>query len=481
MILNRDMCVFRRNLLVLLVGILFFEIHRCITGRLVYVVGHDICAGMLFMGYLERERKRADSSERVESGGDFLSIHSMRNLMNCNFNLLLFSHFYSKNRYQSAREPHIDCRSTILQILFNLFRTFLSESSSIDIYTMMQNTRASKTGVSLFQPTKTTTHLNKKPILHCRSNANRLSFVTTSAATVDAPSTTNETTPQGKFTPAEWDSFTGAYTSQYIEHAQFLEEGSIEGTIPAELQGTLLRNGPALYEIGGAEIPQPFDGDGMAVTFCFPGGGRPPFVANRFIRTADFLAEQEAGKMIFKGAFSVGNPSGAGFYNPFDFSIKKVANTGIVNWAGRIMALYERDLQYQLTAPDLRTTGRTDAGGAIDGDFIAAHYRIVQQEDGSRRFVGFSSAESGLDNAVTVWELDEAGNQLHRTTATLPDAAFAFLHDFAVTEKYYVFAENPVRLDFGKLLTKYMFGKACIAECLKYDVAAKKTKLHVIP
>lgn len=39
------------------------------------------------------------------------------------------------------------------------------------------------------------------------------------------------------------------------------------GTIPAELSGTLLRNGPALFEIGNQAIPQPFDGDGMAAMF----------------------------------------------------------------------------------------------------------------------------------------------------------------------------------------------------------------------
>ena len=35
------------------------------------------------------------------------------------------------------------------------------------------------------------------------------------------------------------------------------------GTIPAELQGTLLRNGPGLLEVGGKALSQPLDGDGM--------------------------------------------------------------------------------------------------------------------------------------------------------------------------------------------------------------------------
>lgn len=308
----------------------------------------------------------------------------------------------------------------------------------------------------------------------------RQTSIIAAVSSIDAP-TTATASAKDRFTQQDWDEFVKAYTSQYCEHAMFLDDSSVEGTIPKELRGTLLRNGPALYEIGGKKIPQPFDGDGMAALFAFPGNGQAPFVSNRFVRTADYVAEQEAGKMLFRGAFSVGNPSGDGFYNPFDLSIKKVANTGIVAWAGRILALYERDLPYQLAAPDLKTVGRTDCDGEIDGDYFAAHYRILTDDkDGSRRLIGFNSAESGTSNKITVWEFNEEGKRLHKTTAEFPDAAFAFLHDFAITEKHYIFLENPVRLDLGKLVTKYMFGKACIAECLKYDTA-RSTKIHVIP
>ncbi len=33
--------------------------------------------------------------------------------------------------------------------------------------------------------------------------------------------------------------------------------------MPKELEGTLLRNGPGLFEIGGQKISQPLDGDGQ--------------------------------------------------------------------------------------------------------------------------------------------------------------------------------------------------------------------------
>jgi hypothetical protein len=51
----------------------------------------------------------------------------------------------------------------------------------------------------------------------------------------------------------------------------------------------------------------------------------------------------------------------------------------------------------------------------------------------------------------------------------LHDAAFGFVHDMVVTDNYYVLVENPTRMDFWKLLTKYTLGQACIAECLYCD------------
>ena len=41
------------------------------------------------------------------------------------------------------------------------------------------------------------------------------------------------------------------------------------GTIPEDLEGTLLRNGPGLFEIGGIAVSQPFDGDGMVRSLGF--------------------------------------------------------------------------------------------------------------------------------------------------------------------------------------------------------------------
>lgn len=61
----------------------------------------------------------------------------------------------------------------------------------------------------------------------------------------------------------------------------------------------------------------------------------------------------------------------------------------------------------------------------------------------------------------------------------LQGASFGFFHDLIVTDNSYVVMENPIRMDYVKLLTKYMFAKACLAECLVFD-PAKPVKIHLI-
>lgn len=59
-------------------------------------------------------------------------------------------------------------------------------------------------------------------------------------------------------------------------------------------------------------------------------------------------------------------------------------------------------------------------------------------------------------------------------------AGFGFFHDMLVTEHYYIVLENPMRLDLAKMAFQYTLGRACLAECLKFD-GRKPTKIHLIP
>ena len=58
-------------------------------------------------------------------------------------------------------------------------------------------------------------------------------------------------------------------------------------------------------------------------------------------------------------------------------------------------------------------------------------------------------------------------------------ATFGFFHDMLVTDNYYIAVENPISMNFGKLLTAYTLGRACLAECLQFE--QRPTRIHLIP
>jgi len=280
----------------------------------------------------------------------------------------------------------------------------------------------------------------------------------------------------GAVTYEQLEDWKSAYRSMTKEHAYWVDPNNVEGAIPLELEGTLFRNGPGLFEIGGKKINQPFDGDGMICQLSFK-DGRLHF-RNKYVQTKGYVEEQKAGKALFKGAFSTGNPSGMLFQNPFDFDLKNVANTHVVHWGDKLFALWEGGLPHELDPKTLETVGESTWDGQIDGKEFAAHFRTVDGQSG-KRFVNFGAAVAGLDADITFYEFDEAGKCLKKNKALLKGGAFGFYHDFLVTENYYVLFENPIQMDFKQLMTEYLMAKCGIAQCLKYD-DTKPTKIHVI-
>ena len=164
--------------------------------------------------------------------------------------------------------------------------------------------------------------------------------------------------------------------------------------IPPELNGTLFRNGPGLLEIFGKKLNQFFDGDGLIYSVAFE-NGELTFKHN-FVGTKGFTDEQAAKQMLYKGAFAIGNPKGDAFYNPFDFDVKNVANTGVVDWGGELYALWEGGKPHKMDPTTLRTEGEADSvlGHDLEVPQMAAHYRVLDADDPAKARWRFHRAQN---------------------------------------------------------------------------------------
>jgi carotenoid cleavage dioxygenase len=123
----------------------------------------------------------------------------------------------------------------------------------------------------------------------------------------------------------------------------------IEGELPRELNGTLYRNGPnPQFEAPGAHW---FVGDGMLHAFHLE-NGRASY-RNRWVRTAKWQAEHDAGRALFGGFGGRKLPDAP----PTDVKDTGVANTNIIFHGGRLLALEEGHLPTEIEPGTLNTRG----------------------------------------------------------------------------------------------------------------------------
>ncbi|GJQ13502.1 hypothetical protein GpartN1_g5293.t1 [Galdieria partita] len=249
----------------------------------------------------------------------------------------------------------------------------------------------------------------------------------------------------------------------------YLEKGSITGKIPKDLRGTLYRNGPAKFEVGKILVKHPWDGDGMITAISISDNG--VWFRNRFVRTKGYLAEQAAGRVLYRGTFGTQKPGGW-IANAFDLSMKNVANTGVVHWDDRLFAFWEAGVPYQLNPSNLVTTGPTQFQGAIlqSGNFTA-HPKI---DPFTGCLIGFSTKPYPRSGTEIIFHEMKPGFQWRKSIkAMIP--GFGFYHDFAITENYYVLFQGP--LEFNPL--PFILGVRPIADCI-HSCLEKPAKIILI-
>lgn len=242
-----------------------------------------------------------------------------------------------------------------------------------------------------------------------------------------------------------------------------------ENKIPLDIDGTYFRNGHAKFEVGKDQVIHPFDADGMITALTIKDG--VVTFRNRFIRTKGFVREQKARRILYRGAF--GTQRRGGFLsNLFDVKIKNVANTNVLFWANRLLALWEGGLPHRIEPDSLRTFGEYKIKDLLKpGDTFSAHPRLDSK---TGRLINFSSSQKVSGSDLSIFEFDKDFNVLKQRMVTIP--GFVFFHDFVVTENYYIFNKAPIQ--FNPL--PFLLGKLGPAECIQFDPSSPAI-LYLIP
>jgi carotenoid cleavage dioxygenase len=210
------------------------------------------------------------------------------------------------------------------------------------------------------------------------------------------------------------------------------------GKVPADFTGAYVRVGPEFY------FPQMYgddgvvNGDGYINMFRFK-DGRVSY-KSRWVRTPRWENDRRAHRQLY-----------GRYRNPFtdDPSIREetlakpylrtTANTHTLAFAGKLFALKEDALPYEINPRTLETIGPWDFHGAYDSQTFSAHNKI---DPLSGELLAYGYEATGLCSPdLWVYTLDRTGKVTRRWRLTMPRVCM--IHDMAATQKHFVFPFGP--------------------------------------
>jgi beta,beta-carotene 9',10'-dioxygenase len=220
---------------------------------------------------------------------------------------------------------------------------------------------------------------------------------------------------------------------------------SVQGQLPPWLTGSLIRTGPAKWEVGGRSMNHWFDGLAMLHRFSFADGGVS--YANRFLETRAWRAARDRGRIEYS-EFAT-DPCRSLFQRVtamFSPKISDNANVNLTKLGERFIAMTETPLPVQFDADTLAAAG---VAYAAPGMLTTAHPHMDRETKGMLNY----AARLGPRSSYRFFRLRPGATQ-PEIVATKPVREPAYMHSFGLTPRWLVLAEfpyvvNPLRLAFS--------------------------------
>jgi beta,beta-carotene 9',10'-dioxygenase len=230
-----------------------------------------------------------------------------------------------------------------------------------------------------------------------------------------------------------------------------LDALEVSGAIPAWLTGTLVRNGPARYEVGDRTLNHWFDGLAMLHAFGFADGHVS--YANRYLRSGAYRAATEDGRIeysefatdpcrsVFARVQAMFSAAGGG--------VTPNANVNVVQLGERYLAMTETPLPVVFDPQTLDTLGVARDAAPPTGQHATAHPHHDPERD---EMVAYVVQFGGRSHYVVYAVGARSGKR--RTIAKLPVSRPSYMHSFALTPRYVVLCEFPLVVNPLRLATR---------------------------
>jgi carotenoid cleavage dioxygenase-like enzyme len=224
-----------------------------------------------------------------------------------------------------------------------------------------------------------------------------------------------------------------------------LPDVSVEGRLPTWLSGVLLRNGPALFEIGEQKLNHWFDGLAMLHAFSFR-RGRVAY-ANRFLRSSAYKAWKRDGKMEYSEFGTDPDPCRAMFSGVSTMPVLGPipnANVSLEQLGRAFRAHTEIPVPVRFDPRQLKTLG-------ADAELVNGRLGTAHPHHDPRTGERFSYECELLPPSGLRVISERRG--VRRELAFVPQARPGYLHSFALTRRWVVVHAQPWEFDMAKFLS----------------------------
>jgi carotenoid cleavage dioxygenase-like enzyme len=221
---------------------------------------------------------------------------------------------------------------------------------------------------------------------------------------------------------------------QALEEELQIDRLTVEGEVPAWLAGSLLRTGPAKWDLGQQRVAHWFDGLAMLHRFSFAGGDVG--YGNRFLRGRSFRAAEETGRVGYL-EFAT-DPCRSLFRRLATlFVAPEITDNGAVNitrLGEQYMAMTESPMPVVFDPGTLESLG---VQAPRPGTLPTAH---PHREPASGDLIGYTT-KMGARSKYQLFT--QAPGRKPRILASIPAFEPAYLHSFAITERYAIILAGP--------------------------------------
>lgn len=223
--------------------------------------------------------------------------------------------------------------------------------------------------------------------------------------------------------PADWAAAVADVESDIPEDMLTL----VSGKVPAGLNTTLYRNGPAKFRRGESAAGHWFDGDGLVRKFRV-GNGQATLAA-RFVDTPKRRLETKLNAIVQPG-FGTAPGAGAVINGPDDTN---AANTSAMMSGGQLLALWEGGSPVVMDPETLETKGFKTYRRDLKQMPFLAHPRM--EPDGTVWNLG------GNGKGTFVWKLNPDGSLAD--AKMVPLDRNSYFHDFTATARHIIIVMQP--------------------------------------